>query len=246
MDIIDIKYTPEQIIQKRLQVADMFLHGSSPGSKDIKKISSSDLSLLMTAYDEVFFHNWFQKYFKGQLRFSLSRRMTRNAGKTICSREKGVSSPEQLNIEVRIGIDFLTNYGFIAGANLVGGIATSSSLEALQIIFEHELIHVIEFVKFQSSSCKRNRFKTMAFNLFGHTESCHRLATNQQIASQKMGLVIGSMVSFPFEGKTLEGRLYRINKRATVMVRDKKGHFADRQGLRYSKYYVPLKALKEL
>ena len=112
------------------------------------------------------------------------------------------------------------------------------------LVFEHELCHVLEFLLFNKSSCKGKRFKTMANNAFGHTDSYHRLSTNRQIAAREFGFKMGDTVTFEFKERRLTGFLNNINKRATVLVPDKKGSLIDRKGIRYSKYYVPLAKLQ--
>lgn len=242
---MEMKYGSEEIIKKRRWVTELFLQKSSRvRNSDITEISSRDLHLLFKLYDEAFFQNWFADCFPGSIKFSFSRRMTKSAGKTIYPKNNDPSKPQEIVIEVRISIDFIFNYGLLGMEHVVGGIQTRNSLDALQIILEHELVHVIEFIHFQQSNCRQKRFTTLAYNLFGHTESCHRLPTHQQIASQSLGLTAGSLVSFSFEGRRLKGIVARINKRATVMVRDPKGSYTDQQGNRYSKYYVPLQVLR--
>jgi hypothetical protein len=105
-------------------------------------------------------------------------------------------------------------------------VKTNTGLEAFQLVFEHELCHVIEFVFFNTSNCSKKRFKVLSNNIFGHTESYHKLPTNRQIAQQKYGFKIGDKVTFIFKGKTIQGIIFNINKRATVMVEDSNGHYA--------------------
>jgi hypothetical protein len=170
--------------------------------------------------------------------------MTKSAGLTLCPKNIDKAKPEELVIEIRIGVDYFFQYGLVEGCKTVCGVKTSDSLEALQLVFEHELCHVMEFIHFKESNCGGERFKAIASNLFGHTESYHKLPTHRQIANQKLGLNIGDTVSFTFEGKRLKGILYNINKRATVMVRNNNGPLVDDKGNRYSKYYVPLMLLE--
>ena len=244
-NILQLKYTHEEIIEKRAQVAELLLLRSSHvKSPDITTIGNPDLRLLFEIYDEVFLGNWFKACFPGTLLFSFSRRMTKSAGKTYYPRGADPARPEKLIIEVKIGIDLIFAYGAVDEANQVGGIPAQNSLEALQLVFEHELTHVIEFIHFQNSSCKQTRFKSLAFNVFGHTESHHCLPTRQQIARQNLGLTIGDPGVFRREGRRLAGVLHAIHKRAVVMVPDKQGAYADKQGHRYTKYYVPLQMLK--
>lgn len=245
-NILELTFTGEEIKYKRNQVAELLMAQSAhvKGS-DISAVSNHDLQLLFAGYDQVFFENWFKESFPGILQFSFSRRMTRSAGKTYYPKDADPARPESLVIQVKISLDMIFAYGAVENSNRVGGITTRSSLEALQVVFEHELIHVIEFIHFQQSSCRKNRFKVLAYHLFGHTESFHCLPTSRQIAHEKLGLTIGDRVVFPVEGRLVEGLLYGVHKRAVVMVPDKKGNYVDKQGRRCTKYYVPLSILRK-
>jgi hypothetical protein len=194
-------------------------------------------------YDFVFFNYWFKKNYKGKISFTLSKRMTKSAGFTICPKNISEIKQEKLVIEIRIGVNLFFQYASLDGSKIVCGIKTNNSLEALQLVFEHELCHVIEFLNFHTSNCKGKRFKTISNTLFGHTESYHKLPTVRQIAREELGLRIGDVVAFDFKGKFIEGLIYNINKRATVIVKDKKGDFIDNKGNRYLKFYVSLDKL---
>lgn len=245
MEGIKSKLSNDTIIYKRTEISKLvMLKSPNIRSETISTLATVDLELLFQLYDRFFFDNWFNDSFKGKMKFSLSRRMTKSAGLTICPKYIDKIAPEKLVIEIRIGVDFFYHYGLVKGRKTVCGIKTTNSLEALQLVFEHELCHVIEFINFKKSKCKGKRFKTIAGNLFGHSESYHRLPTQRQIAKQRLGLNIGDTVSFTFEGRKLTGILYNINKRATVMVKNNQGLFVDKRGDRYSKYYVPLTLLK--
>lgn len=241
LDILDTKLNNNDILSKRKEISKLLiLKSDNINSENVSDISIADLKLLFQLYNEVFFENWFNDKYKGKLKFSLSRRMTKSAGLTLCPKNIDKIKPEELIIEIRIGIEFFFHYDSIKEGKTVGGVKTSNSLEALQLVFEHELCHVIEFIHFRKSNCSGERFKGLANNLFSHTESYHKLPTYRQIANQKLGLNIGDNVLFTFEGKRLKGILYNINKRATVMVQDNNGNMIDKRGVRYSKYYVPL------
>lgn len=245
LNILKMKWHKSDIDRRREEISKLFmLKSSNAKNRTISNLSTVDLELLFLLYDQVFFGNWFNESFQGKIKFSLSRRMTKSAGITLCPKNIDKIKPEELVMEIRIGVDFFFQYGLVEGNKTVCGIKTSSSLEALQLVFEHELCHVIEFIHFKKSSCRGERFKVMANNLFGHTESYHKLPTHRQIANQKLGINIGDTVSFTFEGKRLTGILYNINKRATVMVRNNKGPLVDNKGNRYTKYYVPLMLLE--
>lgn len=245
LNVLGIRYTNTEIMAKRLEVAQELIK-SSPNIKGpaINRLAASDLRLLYGLYDRIFLNGQFAKEYRGQLKFSFSTRLTRTAGKTLCPENIAQIKPEKLIMEIRLGTDFFFKFHEINSERSVAGIATDSALEALQLVFEHELCHVIEFINFKTSNCRQARFKTLAHNLFGHTASTHQLPTQQKIAEQKYGLKIGDTVKFRFEDQCYEGILYRINKRATIMVKDKKGTHIDKQGNRYSKYYVPIHFLE--
>ena len=125
---------------------------------------------------------------------------------------------------------------------MVTGIRCSSRLDALQRIFEHEMIHLAEMLVWEDSSCAGARFKGIARRWFGHTESTHRLPTALDIARRTLGIRTGSRVHFVHEGVTYCGVVNRISRRATVLVEHPQGTLYD-DGRRYRKFYVPLQCL---
>ncbi len=242
--VFALQYSAAVIAAKREAIARrLLLLSDSLTGNGTTGLTISDLRRLYELYNEEFLNGWFSG-FQGQMRFSLSSRLTKSAGKTFCPKNITKMWPQDVVIEIRIGSDFFDKFHDVGGAKLVCGIATQNSLEALQLVMEHELCHVIEFLCFGRSSCKRKRFKTLAWQLFDHRESYHQLPTGRQIAQQKFGLQIGDTVWFRFEERRIQGLIYRINKRATVMVRDRHGSYTDRKGGRYTKYYVPLELLE--
>lgn len=78
----------------------------------------------------------------------------------------------------------------------------------------------------------------MVNNIFGHTDVVHQLPNQKEINTEKYGLTIGQKVRFECDGKKHSGFIYKINTRATVMVKDKKGVYRDSAGNIYSKWYV--------
>ena len=243
-NIRDLKYQEEEIIQKRNNIRDKFISKSkNVKNGDIKCISNEDLSNLFHLYDEVFFENYFSRNFKGSLKFSLSTRMTSAAGKTIYSKKIKSLLEVDENYEIRMAIKFFFQYSKVDRDKMVSGINTKDSLEAFQIVFEHELCHLLELHLYKESSCKKLRFKTMVNNIFAHTQVHHQLPSQKEIISEKYGLKIGQKVSFISEGKTYNGFIYKINKRATVMVLNKKGTYKDKSGNTYSKWHVEFEQL---
>ncbi|SHH77389.1 hypothetical protein [Clostridium grantii] len=245
LNLLELKYSINEINDKRDLISGLIKEKSvNIKDKSIKIISSEELTILFNLYDEIFLKNWFKNNYKGKIKFSLSKRMTKSAGITICPKNIASTSEKNLVLEIKIGIDFFFHYNMITEPKLVCGIETKNSFHALQIVFEHEICHLIEFILFYESSCKKDRFKSMAYNLFKHTSSYHQLPTHKKIAMEQLGVSIGDIVSFSYREKIQEGILYKINKKAIVMVKDKKGSFMDKSGNKYMKYYVPLNKLK--
>lgn len=243
-EFMKIEIPADEIKKKRASIASLFIEKSANvKSSYITSISAYDLRILYEIYDKVFLQDWFRRNYKGKMKFSLSGRMTKSAGKTICPKNISSMEPEKVVLEIRIGIDFFLGRGHLATGCNVCGLETGSSLEALLLVFEHEICHALEILLFGKSSCRGERFKKMAANLFGHKESSHKMPTNRQIAQSVFGFSVGDSVSFKYKEKQLRGLLYNIKKRAVVIVPDKNGQLIDREGVRYSKYYVPLKML---
>jgi hypothetical protein len=120
----------------------------------------------------------------------------------------------------------------------VCGLECRDRLEALQRIFEHELVHLAELLCWGDSDCTAARFQDIAARLFLHRAHTHNLITRRERAAAS-GIRVGSRVIFAFEGRRLTGRVNRITKRATVLVEDPEGvKYSD--GLRYKVYYVPI------
>jgi hypothetical protein len=70
--------------------------------------------------------------------------------------------------------------------------------------------------------------------------------TPKDVAKTQMGVGVGDRISFSHEGRTLEGTINRISKRATILVPSHDSHqgtlYSD--GKRYFKFYVPLGRLR--
>ena len=245
-DLTKLCYRPAEISARREKVRRALLKGSPhlEGGR-IPRIYQSDLETLFYLYDDVFLKGYFLNRFSGEIRFSLSPRMTKSAGKTICPKNIKELSPEEENYELRISVLLLFDYGSLEGDKMVGGIKTRDSLEALQLVFEHEICHLIELHCFKKSSCRQERFRSLAGNLFGHKESYHQLPHGTEIAAVKFGLAVGDQVNFQLEGEKYSGIISRITRRATVMVPHSRGNFRDEKGKRYHKIYVPLPLLKK-
>jgi hypothetical protein len=206
-------------------------------------IHPDDLSFLFEEYDRRFFEGGFAQAVNGSpLHFRLSPRLTSAGGKTTRFRPRRGEGPAKFEIAVSTTLLFQT-FDDLKRDVVVTGILCRNRLEALQRIFEHELVHLAEMLAWDGSSCKATRFQSIARRCFGHTDHRHQLITPRERAMAKFGVRPGRRVRFRFNGRELSGIVNRITRRATVLVEDPKGApFSD--GRRYLTYYVPPEMLQ--
>lgn len=205
-------------------------------------LSGADVREAFWKYDKVFLGGYFQRTYPGELAFSISSRMTRAAGKTLWRK----NAPEnQQKIEIRMSVDFVFAHDMLGRKKRVNGIETRDNIDAFLLVLEHEICHALEVAMYGSSSCAAERFRGMAFSLFGHTEAFHELPTNGEIVRSVMGIEPGDTVGFSYQGEEKIGKVASIKKRAAVMVQDEEGMYQDRHGRRYTKYYVPIYEMKK-
>lgn len=242
---LDIKYNKEEIAEKKNSLKKKLIEASENiTGGEFKCVSDSDLYIVYNLYDEMFLNHYFRDHFKGKLKLLFSRQLRSSAGITRCIYNLQKTKPEDYSFEIKIAVNFLFDYYKTNRDKVVNGYKTKDALDAMLLVFEHELCHVIEFLFTYKSSCKKQAFKTMANELFGHTDVYHGLPTKREIMAIQYGVKIGQSVKFSFNGKVKQGLVKSINKRATIMVEDKKGNYVDKFGKHYSKYYVPVNELQ--
>ncbi|WP_419859694.1 SprT-like family protein [Candidatus Palauibacter sp.] len=220
--------------------SDLLNRSSHLREPNFTEIGRDDLASLFSAYDGRFLDGLCGRILgPDSLAFRLSRRMTRAGGKTTCFDGRGGAPRFEIAIATSILFD---GFGEDDRDVTVGGLPCRNRLEALQRIFEHELVHLAEFLCWGESHCGRSRFQGIATRLFLHRAHTHHLVTRSERAARD-GIVVGSRAAFDFRGQVLTGRVNRITKRATVLVEDARGQrWSD--GRRYQRYYVPLGKLQ--
>jgi hypothetical protein len=213
-------------------------------------IAPEDLRLLFERYDAEFFASGLTAMLKDlsetPLAFRLSRRMTSSAGTTESWRNHSPareSGKPWSRLEIAISTTLLYTTFRDESSCVVAGLECRDRLEALQRVFEHELIHLAETLAFGASTCGGEIFAGLARRIFGHTHAKHRLITPREAAATRNNIHVGQFVRFDFEGKAYSGFVRRITKRATVLVPDPAGEpYTD--GFRYRKFYVPAHMLQ--
>lgn len=215
---------------------------------NFSSIHSSDLEMLFELYDEMFFDCQLgpaARANKTPLTFRVSKRMTRVGGTTTRYRHYEKHGPKwSYEIAISSTLLFSTFYDVNRPID-VTGIECLNRVEALQRIFEHELIHLTEMVAFGDSSCSKPQFQRLAFQFFTHTEATHQLITPGERAATKFGIRPGDRVHFTIDGKRYEGFVNRITKRATVLVEDPSSPLYS-DGKRYAKFYVPISLIEPI
>jgi hypothetical protein len=210
-------------------------------------VGGADLRLLFDLYDAAFFGNLLSAMIEADcarpIAFRMSSRMIHSAGKTTQKRRRhSGESPPAKHFEYEIAVSTTLLFGTFQEDHRpinVGGLECRDRLEALQRIFEHELIHLAEMLVWGSSSCKAQNFRELSGRIFGHVGVHHDLLSPRERVAANLGIRGGDRVSFEHGGITRVGLVNRVTKRATILVEDANGRmFSD--GRRYATYYVPV------
>ena len=231
----------EEEIRQRTRAIYRRMISASPriDTNDFSSLAAADLEMLFQAYDRWFFDGCLAAVLDEEgssIAFRVSSRMTRAGGKTSHLRPAG--GGDRFTISISSALLFQT-FGRVQRTVRVAGLVCADRLETLQLIFEHELIHLLEMLLWERSKCSTARFGDLARGRFGHTANSHELVTQVEVAREVHGIKPGDRVSFTCEGLRLSGTVNRIVRRATVLVEDRRGQrYSD--GKRYAKYYVPL------
>lgn len=205
----------------------------------IEVLSEDKIKFLIKSYDHFFLNDYIKKNLSDPIKVSLSNRMTRSGGKTIYINKNRIKS-----FEIRLSSKVMGTFVLDNKSKMICGIEAVDLLEAIMLILEHELCHVLEFSIYGDSNCKRSRFKLMAKSLYNHTSSYHEIFKEDYDKKEELSFNIGQSVIFHYKEEKYEGIISNINKRATVMVKSLHGNYKDNQGIKYAKWYVPFSRLK--
>jgi hypothetical protein len=242
----------EAVRKNRLIYEAMLARSPHVTTGNFVAIGPADLRLMFDLYDAEFFAGllgWMlhEDGVPGVL-MRTSSRMTRSAGLTILLQRRvptpaGVVDRPEYEIAVSTFLLF-QNFRESGRPVTVGGLPCRDRLEALQRTFEHELLHLAEFLAWGRSSCTAVNFHTLSRRIFGHEGVTHDLVTPRELAAESFQIRVGDLVSFEHEGLRRVGRVNRITKRATVLVEDAGGlPFSD--GRSYATFYVPIQFLRK-
>jgi hypothetical protein len=247
--LLSLRHPPDAVAEKARVIYETVLRDSPRVRQgDFRAIAPADLALLFDLYDAQFLEGLLRQLLRAggaPLSFVLSPRLTRSAALTKrYTARAGGSPPARYEIAVSSTLLYQT-FKDVHRTVRVNGVVCRDRLEALQRVFEHELVHLVELLVRGRSSCAAQGFKALAWNYFAHTETSHDLVTQDERARAQFDLHPGDRVSFTFEGARRVGVLNRITRRATVLVESPEGqHYSD--GRRYQKFYVPVDMLQKV
>ena len=247
MKLLTYKYSRQEINERfETIIQHVFVQSKQIKTANFQVVSNDDVKLIFNLYDNYFFDNYFEENkITYKMAFDFSKKMTSAGGKLMYYK---VTSQNPIQFRMRISSYLIFNSFKNKEEKTINlaGFKTKNRLEALLHVIEHEIIHLIEFIAFNDSSCKKDNFKKLANSIFGHTAFTHQLLTGKMEALEVYDLRVGDWVKFAFEGKHYTGVIHRITKRATIMALDKNGIYKDNKGNRFTKYYVLLKYLKKV
>lgn len=248
-----IRHSVEEVDHKTRAIHHDLL-ASSPHIRapNFDEIGVVDLQRLFDRYDADLYNGLLSRFLRedqqSQITFRLSKRMTNAAGKASRQRwpAQGPSATTGLrdSYEIAVSTTILFTSFKESGPMKVGGRLCHNRLEALQRTFEHETLHIAEYLAWGISNCSGPNFRRLSLNIFAHEASNHELMTPRLEAAQTLGIRTGDRVSFEFEGLRRTGTVNRVTRRATVLVKDPKGRLYS-DGQTYMKFYVPVSSLKK-
>jgi hypothetical protein len=251
--LFSLLYSSEEVEVRGRRIHEAILAQSAyVRERDFTIIGTDDLERLFVWYDREFFRGRLAEMIVEDgaypVTFRLSRRLTRAAGQTIRQvrriQNKGKAA---IKVEYEITISATLLYSTFKDVErtvTVGGRVCSDRLEALQRIFEHELLHLAEFLGWGRSNCRADNFHALSRRIFAHEGAFHDLITPREEAQVVFDIHVGDEVSFEIDGVHHSGRVNRITRRATVLVENSGGTLYS-DGKRYIRCYVPLPLLRK-
>jgi hypothetical protein len=215
-------------------------------------IGTDDLERLFFWYDREFFRGRLGEMILEDeahpIAFRLSRRLVSAAGQTMreVRRVRQNGKPVvKVDYEITISTTLLYNtFQNVERTVTVGGLVCRDRLESLQRIFEHELLHLAEFLGWGRSNCRADNFHALSQRIFAHEGAFHDLITPREHARAAFNIHVGDRVSFELDGARHSGRVNRITRRASVLVEKPSGKLYS-DGKHYVTFYVPLPLLRK-
>ena len=247
--LLKIEYGPADAKERHERVrADLMATSRRLRQPNFQIIAAADVKQMYGLYDRHFFDGSLSELVRqragDRMTFRLSSRMSRVGGTT--TRRLALRGPNkgQTSYEITLATRLLFHtFVDVSRPVRVCGLMCDDRLRAMQHVFEHELVHLIEYAIWDDSSCAAERFKRLCRRYFAHADTKHDLVTPRERAAVAHGVKVGAAVVFDVDGRKLRGVVNRVTHRATVLVEDPAGARYS-NGKRYVKYYVPVSHLE--
>ena len=240
-------FDQREILNQQNQIFEDSLQLSrSIRNPNFTQVGRDDLVRMVSMYDERFFGGKVLPLARAEgMDFSISSRMTKVAGKLVTHYPDGDASGRRRFEMVLSSTLLFQTFEDQDQSVIVTGRKCVNRLEAMQRVVEHEFVHLVEMLVWNSGNCNEARFQSIAKRYFLHTDYRHSLITQRERAAMRFNLHLGDSVRFKHDGQLLVGRVNRITRRATILVPSDRGQlFCD--GRRYQRFYVPLEKLQKV
>jgi len=169
--------SPEEI-QKKRQIIGTHMHqkfGVAPNA--VITMTNEHLFHMFNLYDELFFENRFRQHFQGctdQLNLVFGR-ATSTAGQYVWEKKKDSKIYHTISMSKLVFSSVFTDPK--RPIETINGFQTCNQLECLQIVFEHEIVHMMNHIwaneeihSGQRRQIHGHLFKMLVRTIFGHTD----------------------------------------------------------------------------
>ena len=222
---------PEVEARKRRIYESLLSQSRHVRDGNFRVIGADDLDRLFNWYDREFFAGRLGEMLMEDeaypCGFRLSRRLVSAAGQTMreVRRVDRHGKPfAKVNYEITISATLLFNtFQDVDRQVTVGGLVCNDRVEALQGIFEHELLHLAEFLAWGKSNCRAPNFHRLSRRIFAHEGAFHDLITPREQARAAYDIRIGDYVRFELDGAQHAGRVNRITRQPRFWSKTRTG-----------------------
>ena len=230
-------HNTEQISRGRAYIHDLMVKGGIP--ENFAVVSGVDIEKMFKLYDQVFFGDQIQKKLDedgSTIKFQVTKGGKAKLGGW-CRRER---KGKRCHFTLSFPLGVYTRLFNKGEKNLIaGGVTCSNRLHCLQLVFEHELVHLLmnlygyqDKIPSQKTiySAHGKLFKCVLHHYFGHTEIKHNLlGTDVRKQLTKDQVFVGMKVKTTIGGVVHEATVVKKNpKRAVIELDDGKtlvGHY---------------------
>ena len=207
-----------KIVDKRLKIRNIF---SKQYKVRLSNLVTKDLRYLFNLYDDVYFSGEYKRMIKStntRLQFGFL------PGTDVMGLHSYTSSGNTCKLSIsRVGISKLFSNN--EKRLWVNGLNVRDRLEALQVVFEHEMVHMYMVLRGWSNKIKSGKgkmyysshgklFQELAKRFFLHTDYRHALTNGESTGHlTKDRCKVGMNVIFTFKHKKCKGVIIKCNPR---------------------------------